>query len=824
MIKRPPIFRAGQKYRIRTQTVSVSRTATKPGISGEDEEHFLKGQELAIWLTDENGKERLFLDRRHAVAGVTIEGEKDIKTDYGFCYKTTAEMEPDFGLDVLASKFEVPAVPDVALCQSDKYKSNLQFIDSLEDMIGGGFHCKPFQRRDFARAALHDGLILGFSPGLGKTLAGIFLALMKVGLHPSNSGKLLPSKPVLIVAPENLWSQMEQDYQQLFGDAMPALTRLEDQEHFLNLSPLKPGFYISSFTKIALNKVRSIPEVPEECEDNKLAELMNFFGVTVADAVAHQLFDEHDNLLPVAARAVALCARKRIEWADGVGMESKQRIKCVYSPSLADLVRHQFECVIIDEAVRIKSEDSIIGIGVRSLEPKYRLVLTGTPIKNRLPDIFFLSAWACNALEAANARWPYQANKDGELERFGEEFSVMSRNLSKERREAEARGGTYTPPENSRRSKQRKGRPTAEVCNVHRLWKLLAPVVLRRLKKDIGEDIVPKIKKPIYCPMGSEQAKVYKYHLGASYLDKNKQPAIGAQLQALRNCAAAPHSALLCDKDGKRDSDGRPLYIYRSSKDYIPKLHACLTVIEEILGRREQVVVFSAFHEPLDTLSRYLQKAGIAHDVLDGRMNAGKRGQLAMEFKMGLPHAKPVLLAGNKAMAEGNSWNLCNNAILYAFDWAYDLFAQAIDRVHRLNSKKPVNIYPIICNGTIDRKLESMIDEKSDATELVLDGQLMGEQIEEVNLAQLLNIAHLEFTAEKAISEDDCMAEWPALCEKLVASNARLLDSAASHKQEQNAEQVVIETLRAPSKKIFTISDLTSLPSLGNVAPLWKFL
>ena len=807
------LFRAGKAYKVRTQTVLVSRTTEKPGLYGEDHEIYLRGQELAIFVKDETGIERCFMDRRHASEDVTVEGEVENKAESGYVYNVTTEMHPDFDLETIAKHFAIPTAPDVGLCQPEKYKSNLQFLDSLEELVGNGFRFKSFQRRDLSRAGLHDGLILGFVPGLGKTLAGIAWALMKVGLHPQANGTLLPAAPVLIVAPENLHAQMIQDYGQLFGAAMPEVIELDSQETFLKLSPLKPGWYISSFTQIAMNKVRSIPSVPENngMDDGALAVLMKFFGVRVQDAVEHKLLDEDKRLLSVHDRALNLCQKRRLEWVYGVG-EEKAGIKCLYSPSLADLVRHQFEAVIIDEAVRIKAEDSIVGVGVRSLDPKYRLVLTGTPIKNRLPDIFFLSAWACDALDAANARWPYHGNKEGEMERFAEEFMVMGRDLTKERKEAEARGGTYTPPDRSRRSKQRKGRPTAEVCNVHRLWKLLAPVVLRRLKKDIGEDIVPKIKKPIYVPMGKDQAKVYAYHLKAAYLDKNGMPAIGAQLQALRNCAAAPHSDLLMDKHGECDENGKPTYIYRSTKDYIPKLAACMTVIEEILARREQVVVFSAFHEPLDTLSRYLTKAGIAHDVLDGRMSAGRRGQLAMEFKLGLPSAKPVLLAGNKAMAEGNSWNLCNNAILYAFDWAYDLFAQAIDRVHRLNSRKPVNIYPIICQGTIDRKLESMIDEKADATELVLDGAFMGEQIEEVNLAALLNIAHLEFTAEKAIPEEDCLASWPALCAKLVEANKNLLAEGAAHKAEQEAQSVVVETLREPTKRIL---DLSKLPAFG---------
>ena len=112
------------------------------------------------------------------------------------------------------------------------------------------------------------------------------------------------------------------------------------------------------------------------------------------------------------------------------------------------------------------------------------------------------------------------------------------------------------------------------------------------------------------------------------------------------------------------------------------------------------------------------------------------------------------MLAGVECMAEGHSFHLANNVILMAYSWAYDKFKQALDRVHRMNSVKPVNVYVVLCNGTIDRRLESLIQEKSDATELVLDGRLIGERTEEVNLAELLKVARREFNDKDATLDE----------------------------------------------------------------------
>ncbi len=321
----------------------------------------------------------------------------------------------------------------------------------------------------------------------------------------------------------------------------------------------------------------------------------------------------------------------------------KRRVKCVFSPSLADLSYTAFECVVIDEGVKMKGEDTLVGKGVRSMAPRYRLVLTATPIKNRLPDIFRLAWWATGGKAEAHARFPYRDDPT-ERSKFAETFMVTERNLT---REAEEKG--------KKKSASRFKKQTAEVCNVHRLWKLFGPIVLRRRKQDAGEDIVPKVRRVIRCEMGSLQKKVYGYHLEAEYRDINGLPAIGAQLQALRIAAADPSNTHLVAQPGAPSEDcdchlengivkrncprcqgrGTVPLPSRSGTAYVPKMATVLTIINEILERQEQAIIFSAFNDPLDHLSRWLFEAGVRHIVLDGRVSQKKRGEKAALFKKG---------------------------------------------------------------------------------------------------------------------------------------------------------------------------------------------
>jgi SNF2 family DNA or RNA helicase len=201
-----------------------------------------------------------------------------------------------------------------------------------------------------------------------------------------------------------------------------------------------------------------------------------------------------------------LAITRHREFSQGIGEtrtlpaqngQPEVRVKCVYSPSLADLCQDVFSAIVIDEGTKIKGDDTLVGTGVRQINAEFRLVLTATPIKNRLPDLFHLAHYVSGGHDEPTARFPY-----GKLDKqtFAEEFLVSERNLTKEENSVE---------------KRRFIKFTPQVCNVHRAWKLLAPIIFRRRKDDCGEDIVPKLRHVVRVPMGLSQAAAYQFHLKA---------------------------------------------------------------------------------------------------------------------------------------------------------------------------------------------------------------------------------------------------------------------------------------------------------------------
>ena len=440
------------------------------------------------------------------------------------------------------------------------------------------------------------------------------------------------------------------------------------------------------------------------------------------------------------------------EYSAGIGKEiCEHGIRCIFTPTLSRLVADLFDCVEVDEGVRLKSTDSYTSTGVRGLNPKTRLVLSATPIKNRLEDIFWLAKWVDGCTEDATARFPY-ANSSEAKEQFANEHQLKERNLTRE-------AVYYANTGKSRRFEKR----SAEICNIHRLWKLLGPIVIRRRKEDVGEDIAPKIFKPLRVKAGSAQQAVYAFHLNnppeftRAGEELKKSAVVAVQLNLLRQAALCPDSQNL--RDYHNDTKAA------SWTDFTTKSAAILGALIDPLSRGKQILIASPFQHFNATMFQRLREAGVKACLCDGTVSATKRSDMAGRFKQ---FHYSVMVAGEKAMGEGNSFEQCNYLFLPSIEWAFDINDQVTDRVHRLTSKEDVYIFGCVTENTVDERLFALYTEKGDSSHLALDGRLFTERIEEVNLAKLLSDAVRDFDpARETIDEHQIEAEWPYLKQKL---------------------------------------------------------
>ena len=135
--------------------------------------------------------------------------------------------------------------------------------------------------------------------------------------------------------------------------------------------------------------------------------------------------------------------------------------------------------------------------------------------------------------------------------------------------------------------------------------------------------------------------------------------------------------------------------------------------MRECLSKGDQVIIGLPFRDFSDAIYAKLEEAEVSAVLLDGDTSPEQRGLLAEEFKQ-RKHA--VLIAGLKAMGEGHSFENCSQLVLPALSFAYDENEQFIHRVWRINSPKPVTIYPIVVECSIDQNLSSIFREKRDSS------------------------------------------------------------------------------------------------------------
>ena len=633
---------------------------------------------------------------------------------------------------------------------------------------------KKFQLEDLSRAAMHDGAVLAWEPGLGKSVAAFAWPLVK------------GARRILIVAPGGLHQQLRESAQEHFGIHITSLRNIEQARAFgLHRPPPqlaignrksaigRPRFFVTTYTGLGFNDgdewldgeaVESGEDAGRACPAPR-GEPCDPSALSLSKGAKFRRRVADMGDLVVAAQWAAKLSGEPLDvkplvepYFAGVG-ETRHGIRCIWRPTMARMLSGWercgggFDCVVVDEGTKLQADGSHISQGVRSLSPKYRLVLTGTPIKNRLESIFWLAWWACGGSERATARWPYAGTTEAK-EAFANQHLQHDRFIT---REGEAsRKAWLREGKNKKRKIERR---SARLCNVHRLWKLLAPVVIRRRKEDCGEDIPKKAVHPITIAPGKAQLAVYKYHLenppntkadGAPI--KDQRAVIGMQVNLLRQAALHPNSENLAET---RNPTVGPK---RSWTPWTPKMAAVLSLVADCLDEGEQVIIGSPFRAFSRAAYGFLREAGVSSVLLDGETAAAARGEAAGRFKK---KEFSVMVAGLNAMGEGHSFECCSRLILPSLSWAFDENEQFTHRVWRINSPKEVRIYPIVTKGTVDERLTELFSEKGDSAALALDGRLFDDKVEQVNLDKLLNDAIRAFDRDaETICETSIEAKW----------------------------------------------------------------
>lgn len=328
-----------------------------------------------------------------------------------------------------------------------------------------------------------------------------------------------------------------------------------------------------------------------------------------------------------------------------------------------------FAVQIIDEAQYIKNPGTQAAKGVKKISAAFKLALTGTPIENRLSEL-----WSIFDYLMPGFLYHYQ--------RFREEIEIP-----------------VTVNQDSGK--------------MDRLQKMIRPFILRRLKGDVLLDLPDKLEENVFAKMEGEQRLIYDAHAQRlkTILEKKSDKdfrtekiQILAELTRLRQ--------LCCD----------PALLLEGYAGTSAKTDVCIELIQNAVNGGHKVLLFSQFTSMLDRLAERLRDADIPYYMLTGSVNKEKRMQMVESFNQ---DGVPVFCISLKAGGTGLNLTAADIVIHYDPWWNVAVQNQATDRAHRIGQENVVTVYKLVAEGSIEEKIIAIQERKKELAREVLEGEGM---------------------------------------------------------------------------------------------------
>ncbi|MCG5052224.1 MAG: DEAD/DEAH box helicase [Myxococcales bacterium] len=363
----------------------------------------------------------------------------------------------------------------------------------------------------------------------------------------------------------------------------------------------------------------------------------------------------------------------------------------------------------LDEAQNIKNASSATARAARALRASHRFALTGTPVENRLAELWSI-------LEFANP------GLLGPLDTFRKDFALPI---------------------------ERYGNDDAAA----RLRRMVGPFILRRLKSDptIIQDLPPKHEMKVVCTLTREQATLYK-----AVVDEELRRIASAQGIERRGrvLALLMFTKQICNHPAQYLGESGPLP-KRSGK-----LARTTEMLEEAVAAGDKALVFTQFREMGDKLALHFgAHLGCEVVFLHGGTPKKVRDEMVRRFQEE-PHGPRIFVLSVKA--GGTGLNLTAASHVFHFDrwWNPAVEDQATDRAYRIGQTRAVQVHKLVCAGTVEEKIDRLLDQKRDLASKVVGA---GEQwITELDGRELRDLFALSEGAVADGDEDDGGSSTPA--------------------------------------------------------------
>ncbi len=343
------------------------------------------------------------------------------------------------------------------------------------------------------------------------------------------------------------------------------------------------------------------------------------------------------------------------------------------------LAAARWKTVVLDEAQSIKNPDSQVARAAYRLQGEFRLALTGTPVENRLEEL-----WS--------------------------ELHFLNPGLLGGRSDFD----------------ERYAQPIAQGTDgaASRLRERIRPFVLRRLKREVAPELPPRSEVVLHCVLSEEERAVYEAVRAATRTD------VLARLSQGGAGVLAALEALL----RLRQACCHPSLVPGQSAESSAKMEVLLESLEEAAADGHKSLVFSQWTSLLDLIEPHLSRSGIDFCRLDGATR--DRGEVVSRFQgQGGP---PVMLISLKAGGAGLNLTAADHVFLVDPWWNPAVEDQAADRAHRIGQDKPVFVHRLVAKDTVEERILALQGAKRALAEAALSGASQAAGLTREDLMELL--------------------------------------------------------------------------------------
>jgi superfamily II DNA or RNA helicase len=342
------------------------------------------------------------------------------------------------------------------------------------------------------------------------------------------------------------------------------------------------------------------------------------------------------------------------------------------------LAHESWDTVVLDEAQAIKNPDSQVARAAYALTGKFLVALTGTPLENRLEELWSILYFSHRGLLPGRSE-------------FRDRYAVPIEQGDRERLAA--------------------------------LRQKTKPFILRRLKRDVLPELPPRTDMILEVELDPSEREVYTAVRAATLRD------VVAKLQEGGSVLLALEALLRL-----RQAACHPALVPGQTAPTSSKIEALLENLEEVAAEGHKALVFSQWTSFLDLVEPHLEAKNLGYDRLDG--STVDRGSVVARFQS--ENGPPVLLTSLKAGGTGLNLTAADHVFLLDPWWNPAVEDQAADRAHRIGQERPVMVYRLIAKDTVEEGILALQAKKRGLAEAALEGAAAASAITREALLTLL--------------------------------------------------------------------------------------